>query len=193
MNLLVLSPTSDIEAFIEHWSQLYAHSNSFENNYTNHIKPDKPTTHKDLLELFEWLTVAGLGQIRTKAIKEKIYPHLEYINDMKFEETIDLEVFHSKFNNVSAVSRIFLLHIIKPNVYPLYDSNIHIAYNYIHRIDSEKQPYPKREEDRMKFYFRKIVPFVASIKGNNSIKKIDEALNSYGQMVRKIEKSELIF
>ena len=193
MTLLVFQPTSDVQTFIDLWSQMYDHQNAYEHNYVNHIKPDKPFTHKDLLELYEWLTGAGLGRIRTAAIKDKIYAHIDYINDMKFENSINIDEFQKKFSSVSAVSRIFLLHLIKPEVYPLYDTNIHIAYNYIHGISNEQQPYPRREEDRMKFYFRKILPFVTSIKGNNSIKKVDEALNSYGQMVRKIVKSTLTF
>ena len=185
MNLLVFSPTNDFKKFIEFWIQLYDHNSPWETNYEKHLKVGKPFTHKDILQLFEWENQAGLGRIRAEAIKDKIYPHLEYINDMKFEDLINLDEFHSKFETVQAVSRTFLLHIMKPEVYPLYDQNIHVAYNFIHGIDSDIYPFPKRPEDKIKFYFRKLIPFIESVRGSLSLKKIDEALNSYGQMIKK--------
>jgi hypothetical protein len=191
MNLLIFSPTQDFEAFVDLWSQLYDYNSPWEPNYHKHIKVDKPFTHNDILQLFEWENQAGLGRIRATSIKEKIYPHLDYINDMKFEDSMNLEEFHSKFETVQAVSRTFLLHIIKPEIYPLYDQNIHIAYNFIHGIDADVHPFPKRPEDKLKFYFRKLKPFIDSVKGKHSIKKVDEALNSYGQLMKKNPKIKI--
>jgi hypothetical protein len=193
MNLLVFSPTNSFDTFVEFWSQFYDYKSPFELNYDKHIKIGKPFTHKDILELFEFVYHTGLGRIRTEAIKDKIYPHLDYINDMKFEDSIKLDEFHSKFESSPAVTRTFLLHIIKPNVYPLYDQNIHVAYNIIHGIDSDIYPFPRRNEDKMKFYFRKLVPFIESNRGIHSLKKIDEALNSFGQLVKKNPKFKYEF
>ena len=94
MNLLTFSQTSDFTTFVEHWSQLYDPNSNWEANYLKHIKIGKPFTHNDIMELFEWQSQAGLGKIRSAAIKDKIYPHLDYINDMKFEETLDLAIFN---------------------------------------------------------------------------------------------------
>lgn len=184
MKLLVFSPTNDFEAFIEFWAQFYDYKSPFELNYDKHIKIGKPFTHKDILELFEFVYHTGLGRIRTAAIKEKIYPHLDYMNDMKFEASINLEEFESKFDKSPPVTKIFLLHIINPNKYPLYDQNIHNAYNYIHGIDINT-PFPRRPDAHMKFYFKKLLPFIESQKGNLSLKRIDEGLNTFGQLVKR--------
>jgi hypothetical protein len=103
MNFITFSPSTDFATFVEHWSQLYDPNSNWEANYYKHIKFGKPFTHNDIIELFEWQSQAGLGKIRMTAIKDKIYPHLDYINDMKFEENLDLVVFNEKFNEVAAV------------------------------------------------------------------------------------------
>jgi hypothetical protein len=191
MNLLIFSPSDDFATFVEHWSQLYDPNNNWESSYYKHIKFEKPFTHNDLLKLFEWESQAGLGKIRTAAIKDKIYPHLDYINDMKFEKEIDLKEFNEKFSTVAAVSRTLLLHIIKPEVYPLYDQNIHVAYNFIHGIELGANDYPVKAEKRLKFYFKQLVPFIKSVKGDIPMKKIDEALNTFGQLVKRNPKVKI--
>lgn len=191
MNFLMFSPTNDFATFVEHWSQLYDFNSNWESNYYKHIKIGKPFTHNDIMELFEWQSQAGLGKIRSAAIKEKIYPHLDYINDMKFEESLDLEVFNEKFKDVAAVSRTFVLHLIKPEVYPLYDQNVHIAYNFIHGIEMDLYDYPTKNETRLKFYFKKLVPFISANKGNIPMKKIDEALNTFGQLIKRNPKLKI--
>ena len=193
MNLLVFKPTNDFNTFIEFWSQFYNYNSNWEPNYEKHIKYDKPFTHHDILQLFEFITQCGLGKIRTAAIKEKIYPHLDYINDMKFEEDIVKEEFLEKFIDVAAVSQIALLHFIKPFKYPLYDQNVQIAYNYIQGLDIPPTPFPKRQDDKINFYFRKFIPFVETIKGKHSMKKIDEALNSFGYLIKKNPKIKFNF
>ncbi len=192
MNLLIVKPTNDFEAFIEFWAQFYDYKSPFELNYDKHIKFGKPFTHKDILELFEFVYHTGLGRIRTESIKEKIYPHLDYINDMKFEETIDLDEFQAKFNKSAPVTQTFLLHIIQPTKYPLYDQNIQNAYNYSKGRDLDT-PFPRRPEAHMKFYFKKLQPFIESNRGNLSLKRIDEGLNTFGQLVKRNPKFKYEF
>lgn len=191
MNFITFSPSNDFETFVEHWSQLYDPNSNWEANYYKHIKIGKPFTHNDIMELFEWQSQAGLGKIRTAAIKDKIYPHLDYINDMKFEETLDLEVFNEKFNDVAAVSRTLILHMIKPEVYPMFDQNVHVAYNFIHGIEMGPNDYPIKAEPRLKFYFRHFVPFITKVKGDIPMKKIDEALDTFGQLIKRNPKLKI--
>lgn len=191
MSLLILNKTDDFGTFIDHWSQLYDFNNNWESNYQKYIKVGKPFTHHDLIELFEWESKAGLGKIRTAAIKNKIYPHLDYINDMKFEEKIDLTIFHEKFDEVAAVSRTFLLHIIKPEVYPMYSQNVHVAYNFIHEIEMDINDYPIKSYARLNFYNFKLMPYITSVKGDISMKKIDEALSTFGQLIKRNQKIEI--
>ncbi|CAH0995087.1 hypothetical protein EMA8858_01207 [Emticicia aquatica] len=191
MNLITFTQTEDFSQFVEVWSQFYDYNSPWEPNYNKHIKIGKPFTHNDIIKLFEWENQAGLGRIRAGAIKDKIYPEIDYVNDMKFEESIDINEYNNKFITVPAVSRTFLLHIIKPEVYPLYDLNVHIAYNFIHDIDSKLHPFPVRPEDKIKFYFRKLMPFIESVRGNYSLKKVDEALNSFGQLIKRNPKFKI--
>jgi len=191
MNLIIFTPANSFATFVEQWSQLYDPNTNWEANYHKHIKIGKPFTHNDILELFEWQSQAGLGKIRTAAIKEKIYPHLDYINDMKFEETLDLVEFNEKFADVAAVSRTLVLHMIKPEVYPLFDQNVHVAYNFIHGIEMHPNDYPIKSEPRLKFYFKHLLPFITREKGNISMKKIDEALNTFGQLIKRNPKLKI--
>ena len=73
----------------------------------------------------------NLSVLKKKSLKEKVIEKRDLINSYKSAQDLDLENFNKDFKNLSAVWKIFLLHIIKPSKFPVYDQHIHRAYNFI--------------------------------------------------------------
>ena len=69
---------------------------------------------------------------KQNSLDNKIKKKLFLINNLKTNDEIDLILFREEFKSLTTVWKIFLLHIIKPNVYPIYDQHIHRAFLYIH-------------------------------------------------------------
>lgn len=190
--ILNTSNSNDIEQFIEFWSKLYHYPKDHlyrESIFKNAFETD------DLKKLFEWkngMPLEGSG-IKEKSLNQNILAKdkITKINSFKNQSQIDLSDFLIEFEKLSAVWKIFLLHIIKPLEYPIYDQNIHRAFYFIHSRDwdviNEKMSNKKKEE----FYFTEYLQFIKSLKYNN-YKKIDEAFFAFGQFLNIKKQQNLL-
>lgn len=94
-----------------------------------------------------------------------------------------MKEFKKEFKNVSTVWKIFLLHTIKPNKYPIYDQHIHRTFLFIHNEDwSNITNDTVTNKNKELFYFDRYLPFVESIDYSN-LKKLDEAFFAFGQFL----------
>lgn len=183
MNLIILEKleSPDLNSFVLFWSNLYSFSN--EKVYANAINKNVLTA-KDIQDFYVWKNGMVLSGGKQKSLDIKIKAKLKIINDLKLNASIDLEAFRDEFKDLTAVWKIFLLHIIKPNIYPIYDQHIHRAFLFIHKKDystiSNTSINNFSKED---FYFKEYLPF---LKANNikDIKKLDEAFFAFGQFLK---------
>ena len=127
------------------------------------------------------MTLKGSGG-KEKSLEEKIIKRIHLINSYKKETKIDLEQFNRDFSNVSAVWRIFLLHIIKPKEYPIYDQHIHRTYNFIHDLEWRNITNTIPEKAKLEFYFDTYLQFVNEANYPN-LKELDEAFFAFGQFL----------
>lgn len=116
------------------------------------------------------------------SLKKNVTDKLVLINTYKSQEKFDVEEFKVAFKPMSAVWKIFLLHLIKPEYYPIYDQHIHRAYLYIHQKDYSDIKNTISNIAKEDFYFKKYLEFVHSIEGC-SLKQIDEALFAFGRFL----------
>lgn len=182
MKLLILnsSKTTNLNNFINSWSKLYSFSN--EAVYNKSIFKQS-LTKTDIQNLYEWKNGMKLSLLKQKSFDDKIKSKLTIINDFKSNTEIDLVAFCKEFKKVSAVWRIFLLHIIKPYNYPIYDQHIHRAFLFIHNEDFTNISTSITNQNKERFYFDRYLPFIQS---NNiaDLKKLDEAFFAFGQFLK---------
>jgi hypothetical protein len=112
----------------------------------------------------------------------KIKSKLTTINTFKKSDSIDEEAFKIEFKKVSAVWKIFLLHIIKPNKYPIYDQHIHRAFLFIHNEDWNYIANTISDKAKEQFYFESYLPFIED-HNIKDLKKLDEAFFAFGQFI----------
>ena len=168
MNLPILNNQFEksIVLFIDKWSKLYSFSN--EAIYKVSISK-KVLTKNDIQNLYEWKNGMRLS--------------VQKQNKLKSNDILDIEVFKKEFKNLSAVWKIFLLHIIKPTKYPIYDQHIHRTFLFIHKEDwSNISNTSINNKTKEQFYFERYLPFIKS-QNIKDIKQLDEAFFAFGQFL----------
>ena len=182
MNLPILNNQFEksIVLFIDKWSKLYSFSN--EAIYKVYISK-KVLTKNDIQNLYEWKNGMRLSVQKQKSLHTKIITKLTVINKLKSNDILDIEVFKKEFKNLSAVWKIFLLHIIKPTKYPIYDQHIHRTFLFIHKEDwSNISNTSINNKTKEQFYFERYLPFIKS-QNIKDIKQLDEAFFAFGQFL----------
>lgn len=180
MNFILLSnKLVNIKEFINFWSQFYIDPK--ESKYFGNI--NKISLDKDaLLALFEWKNGSKLSNKKAKSFKDKILSKLKIINSLKISSNFELEKFLKEFKNVSTIWKIFLLHIIKPVKYPIFDQHVYRAFYYIKYSNVRELLYDNKEKEKK--YFEDYLPFFKQIQGGCPVKKFDESLWSFGKFLK---------
>lgn len=191
-NLLILQKQSvvSISEFVGHWRKIYTDLN--EDKYHKNINIDI-FQKTNLEELFHWknaMTLKGSG-FKEISFQSKILNRINLINEYKQLVSIDLTKFNNDFADVSAVWRIFLLHIISPKVYPIYDQHIHRAYNFIHNKEWQIINNNISDKKKLEFYYKTYFPYVQDL-GIANIKEFDEAFFAFGQFLKTKKYSLLV-
>ena len=123
-----------------------------------------------------------LSQAKEKSLNTKIIKKISIINSLRAITEIDLDYFLKEFKEVSVVWKVFLLHIISPSIYPIYDQHIHRAYRFMHNEASDGIKASMNEGTKLKFYIEEYYPFVKESKIKD-LKKMDEAFFAFGQFI----------
>ena len=181
MNLVVLNnnQSEDLTQFIHSWSRFYTYFN--EAVYKTSIVK-KSFNIKDVQELYEWKNGMRLSVLKQKSLDTKIKAKLDVINSFKSSDCINIEEFKKEFKNLSAVWKIFLLHIIRPYKYPIYDQHIHRTFLFIHNEDWSNVKNTMSNKDKELFYFERYLPFIEATKFKD-LKQLDEAFFAFGQFL----------
>jgi len=181
MRLPILQQTEndDLKSFVEFWSKGYYYP--LEDLYNNRIHKEQ-YNESDIQEFFIWKNGMNLSKLKQKSLNDKIISKTDLINKYKRIDDIDIDCFNLDFNNVSAVWRIFLLHIIKPTRFPIYDQHINRAFNYIHGLDYNNISSTMSNKKKEVFYFGTYLNFISSL-DNFNLKELDEAFFAFGQFI----------
>ena len=177
--ILELKKQTDITSFIEFWSKLYFYP--LENSYNETIIK---TSYEidDIQRLFIWKNGMKLSKKKQKSLDDKIVTKIAMINSYKENNDWSIKDFQNQFNDLSAVWKIFLLHIISPNTYPIYDQHINRAYNYIHKLPYSEISASMSNKNKELFYFETYLGFLKELNGVN-LKKFDEAFFAFGKFI----------
>jgi len=173
-----LKSKADIQEFIDKWKKFYPAPQ--ENLYKINIQK-KIFSAEDVTDLFIWKNGRKLSKVKRNSIKEKIIAKLDIINALKIN--FDMNTFKSEFKNVSSIWKIFLLHIIKPDLYPIFDQHVCRAYYYIE--EKTLQEIPDNNLFKEKLYFEKYLGFFNRLAAYGfERKELDEALWAFGKYLK---------
>ena len=176
--ILTNRQSGSLQEFISFWSKLYVYDNAvlYERIHNTTL------SENDLKDLYKWKNGMKLSQAKEKSLNTKIISRLETVNNLRAASNFDLEYFLKEFKQVSVVWKVFLLHILKPNRFPIYDQHVHRAYRFINNQSSNGIKASMNESVKLKFYFEEYYPFVRQSKITD-LKKMDEAFFAFGQFI----------
>lgn len=170
-----------METFISQWSAFYSYK--LEYLYDSSITK-RQFEEADIQGLFKWKNGMNLSQGKQNSLDKKVLNRLMTINSLKDNRDVDVEAFREKFRDLSAVWKLFLLHTLKPNRYPIYDQHIHRAFHYLHGLNWQSiNNVSLKDREKENFYFDHYLPFFSSLKDVQP-KKLDEALFCFGRFLR---------
>ena len=178
MNFTILSnSTVKPKEFVDFWSAFYSYA--LEEYYTPIIEK-KRFSKDDLSRLFEWKNGGKLAKKKQKAL-DSIIAKIDRINVLKVNFCFD--TFLKEFSFVKGIIwKMFLLHVIQPDSYPIFDQHVYRAYLFIAKNQRAEIPDNKRKQD---VYFKEYAPFFNELAGKGvSRKKLDEALWAFGKFLK---------
>jgi len=171
---------ANANAFVSYWKAQYEFPNM--NWYTDNIN-EVELDLRNLYDLYCWkngMNLSGPKQISVTKISQQ----LSLINRFK-NGGINEEEFENAFGGVSAIWKIFLRHIIRPDENPIFDQHVYRACRYLQdgeKIELENNNRLKEEE-----YFQRYVPFFWDVREQVdqrfTNKDIDEALWAFGKFI----------
>jgi len=179
MNLPVLSTTNvAIDEFVKFWSSFYNYPME---DYYVPIIGKKKFSADDINKLFIWKNGSKLSQ-KKEAVLSNIKAKLDVINNLK--DSFLLDSFLKDFSFVNgAIWKIYLLHIIKPNDFPIFDQHVYRAFIFLKQ--NRRNEIPNSNKQKEQIYFAEYAPFFNALcKKGIPWKKLDEALWAYGKFLK---------
>lgn len=179
MNLSVLNKISvKPREFVDFWSSFYDYL--LEGYYTP-IIGKKRFSDEDLVKLFEWKNGSKLAQ-KKKKVLTSIIAKIDQINALKASFCLDTFLEEFKFVK-GAIWKIYLLHVIQPDKFPIFDQHVYRAYLFISKDQRAEIPNNNRRKEDV--YFSEYVSFFNGLSGSGiSKKKLDEALWAFGKFLK---------
>ncbi len=165
-------------SFINYWSRFYDYRNEY--IYQRFIKK-KRFNSTDINSMFEWKNNMHLS-LNKKVTADLACRNIKVINKLKKE--FDMNLFLATFGKVGAIWKIFLLHAIQPNMFPIYDQHVHRAFIFIQFQKTEE--ISSSNKTKFKVYMEEYLPFFQEAKRTSKCdgKKVDEALWAFGKILK---------
>ena len=183
---LIRNDFASLDAFIDTWAKGYNYSSM--ELYTDIIfKPE--FTKVDLEKLFIWKNGMPLSSKKEISFQAKVSDKISVINVLK--NNWNENQFNEEFENLSSVWKIFLMHIISPKQYPIFDQHVHRAFKYItEHVNDAKLPLNEKSKERI--YYKDYLPFYLNCKETMNekftSKQLDDALWLFGKFLNEYPK-----
>lgn len=176
---------TDVKELIDDWRSKYNYRRP--KLYDGNI--DKGLDSKRYFQkLFIWKNGRALSKSKQELIngfwkKKKVL--------LSLRNGSSLDQFEIAFNpsESSCIWKTFLLHIVRPDVYPIYDQHVYRAYMSIDT--GQIQEISNKDEEKYNHYKNHYLPWFEKILRTNpsyTVKQIDEALFAYGKALKVISK-----
>jgi len=170
--------------FINKWSRHYNYSNEWRyNNHITNVLDDEVS----FIELFKWKNGTG----------DTIYSKkMNVVNEWKdklgilrsLRKDFSWEVFETEFKPTqsSTIWKIFLLHLINQEEFPIFDQHVFRCYHYFQTGDIEE--ISTRRQDVFSSYKNDYQPWFNSLRNEYNLnpKLMDMSFFTFGQLLKRL-------
>ena len=175
---------SNPKRFVNEWSKLYDYG--MEDVYSSNIDLGLKN-YKSFFDLYRWKN--GVYNISTKKTRviEEFWNKRKTLKEL--QNSFDWTLFENEFKpeKSSCIWKIFLLHIISPTNFPIFD--VHV-YRFHHFITNNKiKEIPNNQQSKYNYYKNEYFPWFNSIRENEGLnpKKMDESFFKMGQVLKSLK------
>jgi len=181
MKYYTLKQEDDPVTFIEFWAKRYHYRS--EPIYREYIK--QPLTPDSVRKLFAWKAMPINGksiEAGNHPFVENVIANLEYFRSFTLNTSEDANIFlTNELKGKGMIWKIFTLHIMHPDRYPIFDQNVYRAMHYLQTGDLKE--IPRKNIDKQLSYISEYLPFY-NAHGYYGDRKLDKALFSFGQFLK---------
>jgi len=175
--------------FVDTWSKMYKYS-SLEYKYKDNI--DRVFEDWEyFLELFRWKNGRG-----DKISKGKMKPIEGFYHNKKIEilrnlkNNFDWDIFEKEFEPTksSTIWKIFLLHLINPEEFPIYDQHVFRFYKFV--TTGKIEEIPNNNKEKYDSYKNGYKAWFNPLQKEYHLKskKMDESFITYGQVLKFLKR-----
>lgn len=172
---------ANINEFVDVWSKSYAYQNM--TLYTEPISKEHLEID-DLRNLFEWKNGMTLSGKKTEAFEQKILTKIGVVNELK--KAWDERLFENEFSGLTTIWKVFLMHIIQPAQYPIFDQHVFRAFKFITN-QTPDAVLPSYDKARFPIYKNEYLPFYSNcakeMHEKFTLKNLDDALWTFGKFL----------
>lgn len=136
-HLIILEKKScKLKEFIEFWSRLYDKGKYPDSIYEANLNKNGKLQKDNIIPLLEWKNGQPLSKAKKK-IAQKIIDNLQKFNNFRALKSVSQEDFEQFWEIVSSIVKtglvwkVYLLHIARPNNYPIVDQHVLRAHHYL--------------------------------------------------------------
>lgn len=176
---------TDIKELIDDWQPLYKYRRPdlYIENIGNGLD-----SKGYFQKLFNWKNGRKLSDSKQKLI-DGFWKKKSVL--LSLRDNIDMDQFVAEFNpgKNACIWKLYLLHIVRPDEYPIYDQHVYRAYMFIET--GQIQEISNKDEEKYDHYSESYMPWFESVRKQcleYSVKHIDEALFAYGKALKAISK-----
>jgi hypothetical protein len=184
LNLIILERKQcTLREFIEFWSQLYDEGKYPDSIYEANLNKNGKLQKDNVIPLLEWKNGQPLSKAKEK-IALKIINNLQNFNNFRTLKIVNQQEFENFWELVSnivktgLVWKVYLLHIARPNDYPIVDQHVLRAYHYLTNGKITEPPQTLQTYNSYKNFFFKIVE-----ESGKKPREVDKALMTFGQFL----------
>lgn len=182
MHLIILKEEScsPLE-FVEFWERLYEEGKYPDSIYEKNLNKSGRLSDENIEPLLEWKNGGPLSKAK-KNIANKIKENLHKFNDFRGLKTVSQDDFNefwgltSNIIKTGIVWRVYLVHIARPDDYPILDQHVLRAYHYLTRGEIAEPPQTLDTYNEYRKLFNKIVK-----ETGKEPRMVDRALMAFGQ------------
>ncbi len=175
---------SNPKNFVKVWSELYDYG--MEDVYNSNIDSSLEN-YKNFFDLYRWKNSVYNISIRKTKVIEEFWKKRKTLEELKY--SFDWNLFEKEFQpeKSSCIWKIFLLHIISPNNFPIFDVHVY-RFHYFLKNNLIKE-IPNSQRLKYQYYKNEYFPWFNSIKDREGLnpKKMDESFFRTGQVLKSLK------
>ena len=175
---------SSLEEFVSFWAQFYDEGRYPDRIYEDNLRKGRLLQKNNIIPMLEWKNGRPLSDAK-KQIAFKIVKNLQELNRFRSLKEVDAEHFDRFWSFISGIVRtglvwkVYLLHIARPDDYPIVDQHVLRAHHFlVHGEITDPDQTLETYNSYRDFFFK-----IAKESGKE-FREVDKALMSFGQYLK---------